>query len=293
MTKELGGALAEIFSALDDDGKMNKHKTAQHVKYLVENGVNGLFVGGVAAEGFTFNDEERLSWLSSTVDASNGKAPVIFNICSIDLNEIRTLIKKAEDIGVDMFSFTQPTPVSFSEAEVLKYFSSIASFSDKPMMLYNEPAIGNPLKLGTVMKIFDSDSNFRYYKDSTHNLIDLHSLMLAEKPPVVLAGSDGLIYDIVMAGGAGVVSLVIDVFPKLIVDLVNLLRNGNQKKGLEQQMLVLRVRSVLKAGGLTSGYRFASGLMGVPLGNPRSPYSVVQEKDKEFIKGELNSLSLI
>jgi 4-hydroxy-tetrahydrodipicolinate synthase len=293
MTVNFHGALAEIFLALDADGQPDNENTAKHVRYLLENKVQGLFVGGVAAEGFTFNTEERMKWLKIAVDETNDKTPVIFNISSININEIALLAKRAVDIGADVISFTQPAPVLFSEAEILEYYGKIANTIDVPIMLYNESAIGNPLKIDLVKKIFLSLDNFLYYKDSTHNLIDLHSLLSIDRSPKVFAGSDGLIYDIMASGGSGVVSLIIDVFPKLITEIVDYIERGDFRKALTQQRLILRVRSVLKTGGLTAGYRYASSLVGVDLGKARLPYSSISENDKFVIKNGLATLGLI
>jgi dihydrodipicolinate synthase/N-acetylneuraminate lyase len=293
MSNRINGSLAEVFAAIGSDGSIDMVNTQRHIEYLVENGVNGLFVGGVAAEGLTFSLDERLQWLETTVNFSKSSVPVIFNICSLDIKDILKQLKLGEDIGADVISITQPSPISFPETDVLKYYQIIASAATVPLMLYNESAIGNPLKAETVRKIFQSFDNFKYYKDSTHNLIDTHSLLSIQNPPAILAGSDGLIYDIIVSGGSGVVSLVIDVFPKIITDIVRSLEKKDYVKALEQQRFILKIRSILKTGGLTAGYRFASGLVGIPLGNARVPYSTVSENDKNTIRVGLEDLKII
>lgn len=293
MGVKVKGTVAEVFMALDERGMPHLENTARHIEYLLENGVEGFFVSGVAAEGFTFSLDEKISWLETVVDVANGKVPVIFNISSINLNEVKLLAKQAEDVGADIISVTQPSPISFSDVEIEKYFEELASYINKPIMLYNEPAIGNPLKADLLKKIFHSHKNIEFYKDSTHNMIELHSLFSANIPQKVFAGSDALIYDIMGAGGIGVVSLIADVFPKLVTDLVLSMENKNYSKALEQQRFILKVRSLLKAPGLTAGYRYASSLVGIELGSPRKPYSPISEKDKEMLKKGLMDLGLI
>ena len=293
MSKIVKGALAEVFAAIDSNGNIDKENTKRHIEYLLQHKVMGLFVGGIAAEGLTFSQDERILWLETVVDSSKSSVPIIFNICSLDLNEIRKQIEMAQDIGANLISITQPTPVAFPEADVLRYYQSVSSVASVPIMLYNESAVGNLLKIETVKKIFQTFDNFRYYKDSTHNLIDAHSLLSIDNPPAVFAGSDGLIYDVIMSGGIGIVSLIIDVFPGLITDIVASMERKDYKRALEQQRFILKVRSVLKTGGLTAGYRFASALVGIPIGNARVPYSMISETDKKTIHTELENLRLI
>ncbi|MCL4358842.1 MAG: hypothetical protein M1463_01310 [Candidatus Thermoplasmatota archaeon] len=96
-----------------------------------------------------------------------------------------------------------------------------------------------------------------------------------------------------MSGGIGIVSLIIDVFPGLITDIAASMERKDYKRALEQQRFILKVRSVLKTGGLTAGYRFASALVGIPIGNARVPYSMISETDKKTIHTELENLRLI
>lgn len=293
MVSQLEGALAEVFAALDNEGNLDEANTKGHIRYLLENGIAGLFVSGIAAEGLTFDEGERLSWLKIAVKEANHKVPVIFNISNLDLRSVSRAILEATNIGADVISITQPFPLAFSDEEIIDYFNSISTMTKLPIMLYNEPAIGNPIKIGTVKNLFKSIPNLKYYKDSTKNLIDLHELMSVERLPIVMAGSDALIYDIMVSGGSGIISLIIDVFPKLIVDLVNEIKHGNLKEAFEKQLFILKVRSVLKKGGLTSGYRYASELVGHHLGDPRSPYSGIDEKNKNLIRDSLIKMNLI
>jgi len=293
MAFKIEGAMAEVFLALDSEGNIDEENTKRHTRYLLENGVSGLFVAGIAAEGFTFNTEDRLNWLKMAVKVSNHKVPVIFNVSTIDLRTAVTTISEATKIGADVISITQPSPLAFSEPEIMNYFYSIAGATELPIMFYNEPAIGNPLKISTVKSLFNRIPNLKYYKDSTHSLIDLHELLSIDKPPQVMAGSDALIFDTMLSGGSGIISLVIDVFPKLIVDLVNVIKSGNMKEAIEKQRFIMKVRAVLKSSGLTSGYRYASELVGYPLRDPRKPYSGIDEKNKEMILESLKKFNLV
>jgi hypothetical protein len=66
-------------------------------------------------------------------------------------------------------------------------------------------------------------------------MIDLHSLLSSEDPPSFFAESDALIYDIMLSGGYSDVSLVIDVFPDIINNLVDLIQ-----KGITKMLLISR-----------------------------------------------------
>jgi 4-hydroxy-tetrahydrodipicolinate synthase len=124
-------------------------------------------------------------------------------------------------------------------------------------------------------------------------MIDLHSLILQNPSLNVLAGSDGLIFDIMNAGGKGVVSLVVNPFPELINREVEALQKKQLDKALELQNKILKVRSILKEGGLTAGYRYAMQLRGIDIGKAPFPYSNINEDAKSKIEKNLKEINLL
>lgn len=289
---EIGGALSEVFAALNEKNQLDEEKTAEYIKFLLENKVKALFVGGIAAETMSFSEGERERWLKSVKSAA-GNTPVIFQLRPSNIEEMKKQIKVAEENSVDVISFSQPYPIPLSDNEILEYFNNVCRLTSLPVMIYNEPTVGKPISLQTLNLIIKNNKNARFYKDSTHNMIDLHSLIMQNHSLNVLAGSDGLIFDIMNAGGKGVVSLVINPFPELINQEVKALQDKQLDKALELQNKILKIRSVLKEGGLTAGYRYAMELRGIDIGKAPFPYSNINEDARLKIEKNLKELDLI
>lgn len=289
---EISGALSEVFAAFDDKNQIDEKKTKEYIKFLLKNNVNALFVGGIAAETMSFSDDDKERWLRAVKSAA-GNAAVIFQIKPSNLEGIKKQVKMAEENGVEVVSFSQPYPIPLSSGEILDYFNSVCRLTSLPVMVYNEPTIGKPMDLPTLNLIAKNNENVEFYKDSTHNMIDLHSLIMQNPKLKVLAGSDGLIFDIMNAGGKGVVSLVANPFPELINEEVKALQAKEIDKALELQNKILKVRSILKEGGLTAGYRYAMELRGINIGKAPFPYSNVNEEAKSKIEKNLKELKLL
>lgn len=289
---EIDGALSEIFAVLDGSGNIDVERTEKYVKFLIKNGIKGLFIGGLAAETLSFDENERINWLK-TVKRASGNTPIIFQIIPSNMNSITKEIKNAEENGADVISVSQPYPMPLSNNELMDYFSFICKNTKLPVMIYNEPTIGKPLEITVLSEIIKKNNNIKFYKDSTHNLIDLHTFLMQNTGISVLAGSDGLIFDIINAGGKGVISLVANPFPKLIADEVEALRSNKLDKALELQNLIIKIRSILKMGGLTAGYRYAMKITGMDVGEPIFPYAKIDENSKIKIRNGLTSLGLI
>ncbi|MGC8533294.1 MAG: dihydrodipicolinate synthase family protein [Candidatus Parvarchaeum sp.] len=290
---EISGALSEVFAGLDERNNVDEQKTIDYIKFLVKNGVKALFVGGIAAETLSFSYNQREKWLKAVKSAASD-TPIIFQLKSpSNIEELKKQIDLAEDNDVAAVSLSQPYPIPLSSNELVDYFNKACKLTSLPIMVYNEPTVGKPIDVQTLNLIIKNNGNIKFYKDSTHNMIDLHSLIMENPQLKVLAGSDGLIFDIMNAGGKGVVSLVVNPFPELINEEVKALQNKDIDKALELQNKILKVRSILKEGGLTAGYRYAMKLRGIDIGKAPFPYSNVNEEAKSKIEKSLKELKLL
>ncbi|MCW1294578.1 MAG: dihydrodipicolinate synthase family protein [Candidatus Parvarchaeum sp.] len=289
---EISGALSEVFAALDERNNVDEQRTIDYIEFLVKNGVKALFVGGIAAETLSFSDEERERWLKAVKSAA-GNVPIIFQLKPSNMGELKRQVDLAEENDVAVVSLSQPYPIPLSSNELVDYFNKACKLTSLPIMVYNEPTVGKPMDLQTLNSIVKNNENVKFYKDSTHNMIDLHGLIMQNPSINVLAGSDGLIFDIMNAGGKGVVSLVVNPFPELINAEVKALQDGEKEKALELQNKILKVRSILKEGGLTAGYRYAMELRGINVGKAPFPYSNINEEAKSKIKQNLKELNLL
>ena len=289
---EISGALSEVFAAFNEKNQIDEQKTHEYVKFLLKNNVKALFVGGIAAETLSFSDDEREKWLKAVKSAAENTA-VIFQLKPSNIEGLKKQIKTAEENSVDIVSLSQPYPIPLSNNEIVDYFNNACKLTSLPIMVYNEPTVGKAMDIQTLNLIIKNNKNVNFYKDSTHNMIDLHSLILQNPSLNVLAGSDGLIFDIINAGGKGVVSLVVNPFPELINQEVEALQKKQLDKALELQNKILKVRSILKEGGLTAGYRYAMQLRGIDIGKAPFPYSNINEDAKSKIEKNLKEINLL
>ena len=289
---EISGALSEVFAAFNEKNQIDEQKTHEYVKFLLKNNVKALFVGGIAAETMSFSDDEREKWLKAVKSAAENTA-VIFQLKPSNIEGLKKQIKTAEENSVDIVSLSQPYPIPLSNNEIVDYFNNACKLTSLPIMVYNEPTVGKAMDIQTLNLIIKNNKNVNFYKDSTHNMIDLHSLILQNPSLNVLAGSDGLIFDIINAGGKGVVSLVVNPFPELINQEVEALQKKQLDKALELQNKILKVRSILKEGGLTAGYRYAMQLRGIDIGKAPFPYSNINEDAKSKIEKNLKEINLL
>jgi len=258
----IGGAISEPYVPFDKKGNVDYKALKEAILLLEEKGVDGFMVNGIGGEALVLSIEERKKVLESVLDVSKKEISVLVTSYSVDTT--LELIKHAKDAGAGYAVITQP--LVYPLKNPVEYFKNIASKSQLPLILYNEKQLGNLLTPAQVVSILKIDG-FIGYKDSTKDVGHLQEV--AEEMPeksLLLAGSDSLVYTTYTLGGVGIVSLIINVFPSLIVQLVESMKKGDYKKGLELQKKVNSVRTILKSYGFSAGYRYAAKLAGINFG---------------------------
>ncbi len=286
----LHGAASEIITPFTNNGEVDYELLEAEYEYLINNGITGLFVNGLASESLMLDVDQRVEVVGRAVKVSNGRIPVFGNLINNSIDLAVQCMKRYEECGVDGIFITPPLVYQYTAEGLYDYFAGIATATVLPVYIYNAPETGNKVSPEVIAKLFKNIPNLRGYKDSTQDIIHqqtLIDLIGKERHFELMAGSDAQILSTSLLGGKGVISLITCVFPKLILQLLDAIDKKDYEKAQELQGKVLRVRQALKVGPFMGAYKYVSNLTGSPLGKMKAPLREVSEVDKEKIKAML------
>ncbi|MDL2294947.1 dihydrodipicolinate synthase family protein, partial [Ruminococcaceae bacterium OttesenSCG-928-D13] len=136
-----GGVLPALVTAFNRNGEIDAKAMERLVKFNLEKGVTGFYVGGSTAESFMLSPEERKYALEIVMDAVEGKADIIANIGFFSTQQGIDLAKHAEKLGVSAISSVPPFYFKFNMEEYYAYYSDILEEVQLPMLIYNVPAM--------------------------------------------------------------------------------------------------------------------------------------------------------
>lgn len=290
------GAASEVITPFTDEGAVAYDLLEQEIIFMMEHGVTGFFVNGLASEALVLKKEEREKCAQVVYDACKKKVPVMGNIIANSVEEGIEAANLYRQIGYDAIIVTSPLVYKYTSDGIFEFFDSIASSTELPCYIYNAPETGNKLSPEMIAKLFERNENFKGYKDSTQNIIEqqtLISLIGKERHFELLAGSDAQIVTTSMLGGVGGISLITVVFPDLIVECCESCERKDWERAIELQQKILKVREALKCGPFMAAYKYVSYRLGRPLGKMRKPMAYVSEKDCEVINEKLSALDLL
>jgi 4-hydroxy-tetrahydrodipicolinate synthase len=178
---------------------------------------------------------------------------------------------------------------------MLAHFKKIANEVDIPIILYNVPSrTGINLKPEVVAELA-KESNIIGVKEASGNLDQVTRILelTQDEDFEVISGDDGLTLPIMALGGAGVISVVANVAPKLTVSMVEAFQKGNIE---EARRLHLKLAPLIRAVFLETNpipIKKALELIGLPAGDLRLPLAPMSEDNERKLKTALNDLHLI
>lgn len=270
------GVITPVLTALDDNENFNPTEYANFIDHLITEGVHGIFALGTNGEFYAFSKEEKLDIIKTAVKAVKGRVPVYAGTGCVTTKETVELTQEVEKMGgVDCLSVISPYFTGITQDDLYRHYSAVAQCTKLPILLYNIPArTGNNIDFKTVKKLAAFE-NIIGIKDSSGNFDNTLKYIENTDPRLsVLAGSDSLILWTLCAGGAGAISGCSNVFPKLMVSIYNLFKEGKLEEANEAQKKIRPFRNVMQMGNPNSVVKRAAQLMGYKAGPARAPSNV-------------------
>lgn len=177
------GVYPALCTVTDAKGDLDVAGMRAQVEANIEWGAEGVCPGIIAGEFFKFGEEERMDILDATVEAADGRVPVLFGVSHSGTELAIRLAKHAEDRGADgviaMVPYFSHTP---SRAIVLKHIGAICDATSLPVMLQDaEDATGIHICPTTYLDLADEHSNLASIKlegpGTLDKLRDINRLM--------------------------------------------------------------------------------------------------------------------
>jgi 4-hydroxy-tetrahydrodipicolinate synthase len=287
------GVLPALITPFSKDNRVDKDGMRQNIEYLIDGGISGVVPCGTTGEAATLSIHEHEKVIEYAVEFSS--VPVVAGTGSNNTIEALELTKFAHDAGADAALLITPYYNKPNDSGMLKHFMTIADGVDIPIIIYNVPSrTGINLKPELTAKLAKV-SNIVGIKEASGSLDQVTRIIELTKGEdfAVLSGDDGLTLPILSIGGSGVISVVANVAPKLVVSMFEAFRNGEREKARE---LHLALAPLIRAMFLETNpipVKKAVELIGLPAGNLRLPLAPISIDNEKKLKAALNDLHLI
>jgi 4-hydroxy-tetrahydrodipicolinate synthase len=257
----------------------------ENVRFQIENGVHGLVPLGTTGESPTIKEEERKLIIKTVVDEVNGKIPVIVGTGTYSTEEAIRLSKEAQDLGADGLLVVAPYYNKPTQEGLYLHFKAISEAVDLPIIVYNIPGrTGVNVEVQTLVRL-SQFNNIVAVKEASGNLAQVMDIIEALGDRItVLSGDDNLTLPIMALGGKGVISVISNLLPKPLVELVESALKGDFKKAKELHYHLLPLFKAVFIETNPIPIKTMMNLVGVKAGPCRLPLCNMQPHNLEKVK---------
>ncbi len=286
------GAGVAIVTPMNDDFSVNYDKLGELIEFNINNKTDAIIVCGTTGEAKTLNDNEHKEVIKYTVNAVNGRVPVIAGTGSNDTAYSIQLSKYAESIGVDGLLLVTPYYNKATQKGLVMHFNAIANSVNLPCILYNVPSrTGVNISIDTYKKLSLTE-NIVAVKEASGNISQIAQIA-AECDLDIYSGNDDQIIPIMSLGGIGVISVLSNVAPLDTHNMCQYMLNGDYKSAKDLQLKYLPLINSLFCEVNPIPVKTALNLMGKIGGAIRLPLCEMEPANFERLKNDLENIGLI
>ena len=255
-----------------------------------EAGISALVIGGTTGEAATLSDRERYHLFEFSHERCAGRCPLIFGTGTNDTRVAVRHTERAEKIGCDGLLLVTPYYNKGTEEGIFRHYRTIANSTELPIILYNVPSrTGVNLGLNLLARLSEIE-NIVALKEASDSCDRLVSLSALSDKLTLYAGNDSQIYPTLALGGAGVISVVSNLFPLYTQKICTDYFEGRHEESLSGQISLLPLVRALFLETNPAPLKYAMSFLGLCRGELRLPLSVVRESTKAAIEAALDSI---
>ena len=222
--QSLIGTGVALVTPFKKDFSVDTEALTRITNHVIEGGVEYLVILGTTAESATLNTEEKEVVIQTIVAANKGRVPMVLGVGGNNTAKVveelktRDLSQFAAILSVSPY-YNKPT-----QEGIYQHFKAVSEASPIPIIVYNVPGRTSSNMLpATVIRLANDFKNIIGIKEAAGDIVQAMKL-IQTKPEgfLVISGDDMITLPMVLAGGAGVISVIGEGFPKEFSEMVRL-----------------------------------------------------------------------
>lgn len=227
------GAMVAIVTPFKND-QIDEKALRELIEFQIANGTDTIVPCGTTGESATLSHEEHDRVIEITIDAVRKRVPVIAGTGSNNTAEALRLTKHAYEAGADGALIVCPYYNRPTQEGLYQHFKAIAESVPMPIIPYNIASRTGVNMLPEMVARLAKIKNIVGIKEASGSLKQMSDVInLCGKDFAVLSGDDIFTLPLMAIGGAGIISVVSNVAPADMADMVDACFAGDMAKARE------------------------------------------------------------
>jgi 4-hydroxy-tetrahydrodipicolinate synthase len=244
------GIIPPILTPMAPDGLADLHSLSRLTRWLISQGVHGIWACGTTGEFACIDADERENVIGTCVEQTEGRVPIVANVSDCSTRLTIEHGKRALRNGVDAIAVTPPYYYINSQDELLAMYRTVREALDAPLFVYNIPATCKVrVEIDTIVTLA-AEGTVVGVKDSQNDLDFARALSNAAEqrgaPLRLFLGTRSLIDAGLLVGAHGAISGVANLVPRACVEAYDAAMQGNWAAAAEAQKKVNAANRLLR-----------------------------------------------
>ena len=291
MSETIGGVIPPMTTPFSAAGEIDVPAFRAQVRFLLDQGVHGLAVGGSTGEGHTLDRDELRRVVAAAVEESAGRVPVVAGIIVDSTRDAAERGRAVRDLGV---AALQVTPVHYlfrpPDEAMLTHFRAIVDETGLPVIIYNVVPWSylSPQLLVRILREVPGVVGVKQSAGDLKLLADL--LETAPRGARILSAVDALLYPSFTLGAHGAIAAILTAAPRACVLLWQAVAREDHGTARRLHSALLRLWNALVGDNLPANVKQALDLQGCPGLHPRAPMPAASAEQRHAIDQALRAL---
>lgn len=290
---KLQGSMVAIVTPFAD-GKPDLRALKELVEWQIAEGTDGIIPCGTTGEGATLTAAERHDVIKAVVEAARGRVAVIAGAGSNATHEAIEGVKAAKELKADAALVVTPYYNKPTQEGIYKHYKMIAQSVDLPLVIYNIPGrTGSNIMPETMARLCEV-RNIVAVKEASGSMDQVSDIRrLCGDRLTVLSGDDSLTLPLIALGAKGVISVITNMMPGEMRELVSAALDDNYARARELHYRMLPLMRALFVETNPIPIKHAMSLLKKCSAEVRMPLTPMSPTAADKLKAVMKEMKLL
>lgn len=289
------GAGVALVTPMKENLEVNYDKLDEILEEQIAGKTDAIIICGTTGESATMTEEEHLDVIRFTIERVNHRIPVVAGTGSNCTRTAVELSVEAAKAGADGLLLVTPYYNKATQNGLIAHYTQIAEAAKIPSILYNVPSrTGCPIQPQTVAKLVRDVVYIVGIKEASGNISNVAKIMhLCDGNIDLYSGNDDQIVPLLSLGGIGVISVLSNVAPAYVHDMIYEYFEGNVEKSCRMQLDAIPLVDALFCEVNPIPVKAGMNMQGKAVGGLRGPLTEMEPQNQEVLRKAMQELGIL
>lgn len=287
------GVTTAMITPFNSDGSVDYEGLRRNTCFQIEHGVRGLLPLGTTGEAPTLSGEEKEGVVRAVIETARRQSSEVKVMVGVGTYSTSTTIQNARQAqawGADALLVVTPYYNKPTQEGIVAHFHAICEAADLPVVVYNiKGRTGVNIETPTLARIAEN-KNIIGVKEASGDIIQMMDVLRDIQEIAVYSGDDGITFPLLSLGGQGVISVISNLLPTEMVEMVSSALEGQWDRA---RKIHFHLQPLFKAAFVETNpapIKYAMAKRGLAAGPLRLPLVEISPSSQAKVNAVLDTL---